>query len=111
MSTEHVIRETLENAYPEATFDLINESHMHSGNSTESHFKQIIVDDRFNELPLISRHKDIYKNLGEVIKTFHALAIHAYTKEEYSKIDHAPKSPNCSKKCIFSMQLSKKNTL
>ena len=98
MSTEHVIRETLENAYPEATFDLINESHMHSGNSTESHFKLIIVDERFNELPLISRHKDIYKNLGEVIKTFHELAIHAYTKEEYSKIDHAPKSPNCSKK-------------
>ena len=35
MSTENVIRETLEKAYPEATFDLINESHMHSGNSTE----------------------------------------------------------------------------
>ena len=73
--------------------------------------KPFIVD-RFS---LLSKAKntpfDGYKLYGEVIKTFHALAIHAYTKEEYSKIDHAPKSPNCSKKWIFSMQLSKKNTL
>tara|TARA_B100000989_G_scaffold195685_1_gene147720 strand:- start:104 stop:400 length:297 start_codon:yes stop_codon:yes gene_type:complete len=98
MSTEHVIRGILENAYPDAILNLINESNMHSGNRKDSHFKLIIVDDKFNELPLIARHKDIYKSLGEVINTFHALAIHAYTHEEYSKIDHAPKSPSCSKK-------------
>ena len=88
MSTEHVIREILENAYPDAILNLINESNMHSGNRKDSHFKLISVDDKFNELSLIARHKDIYKSLGEVINTFHALAIHAYTHEEYLSLIH-----------------------
>lgn len=78
-------------------FELINESHMHSGPATESHFKLIVVSDFFQELPRVKRHQYLYQLLAEELKEgVHALALHLYTPEEWAKKQQiAPASPDC----------------
>jgi len=78
-------------------FELINESHMHSGPATESHFKLIVVSDFFHELPRVKRHQHLYHLLAEELKEgVHALALHLYTPEEWAKKQQiVPASPDC----------------
>lgn len=78
-------------------FELINESHMHSGPATESHFKLVIVTDFFQGLPQVKRHQHLYKMLAdELAEGVHALALHLYTPEDWEKKQQvAPPSPNC----------------
>ncbi|WLF83446.1 BolA family transcriptional regulator [Moraxella sp. ZY210820] len=77
--------------------DLINESHQHGGyyEGKESHFKLIIVADVFQNLRPVQRHQKIYA-LTDLIRTgqIHALAIHAYTPDEWQ--GYAPVSPQCA---------------
>lgn len=81
---------------------LDNESHMHAGyfDGKESHFKLVIVSDVFANQRLAARHQTIYAQVGHLLITkggsVHALAIHAYTPDEWSKLKNAPQSPNCA---------------
>ena len=74
-----------------------NESHMHGGPATESHFKVTIVSGKFEGLTLVKRHREVYKLLvDELAGEVHALALHTYTQSEWlSKQGEAPASPNC----------------
>ena len=52
---------------------------------TADHFKVIVVSDVFKGMPLINRHKLIYKSLDEYItKEIHALQLITQTEEECS---------------------------
>ena len=52
---------------------------------TADHFKVIVVSDVFKGMPLINRHKLIYKSLDKYItKEIHALQLIVQTEEEYS---------------------------
>ena len=73
---------------------LENESHMHSGQAEESHFKLTLVSDDFNNVSKVKRHQTIYKVLSELMPKFHALALHIYTSEEWTQAK-VPDSPNC----------------
>ena len=79
-------------------FEVINESSQHSGPSTESHFKIVVVSTKFDEMKLIDRHRFINKLFTNEMKHIHALAMHTYTPEEWQKRQGAPKSPECSTK-------------
>lgn len=74
-----------------------NESHMHSGPATESHFKLAVVADDFAGKRPVARHQLIYGVLSELMSNpIHALALHLYTAAEWQeKNGDVPLSPNC----------------
>ena len=80
-------------------FNLIsieNESHLHSSSqNAESHFKLTLVSNDFLNMSLIKRHKHIYKILNEIMPKIHALAIHAFTEEEFKNNIVNTSSPDC----------------
>ncbi|MDT3420841.1 BolA protein [Pseudomonas protegens] len=74
---------------------VLDESHMHS-RGLETHFKAVLVSEQFAGLNSVKRHQKVYATLGELMGQFHALALHTYTPEEWSKIGVAPASPTCA---------------
>ncbi|MDO4896006.1 MAG: BolA family protein [Moraxella sp.] len=81
---------------------LDNESQMHAGyyDGKESHFKLVIVSDEFVGKRLTARHQAVYAIARPFLMTngggIHALAIHAYTPDEWQALVSAPDSPNCA---------------
>ena len=79
--------------------ELLNESHMHAGPATESHFNLTLVSAQFDGLPVVKRHQVIYKILhDELAGPVHALALHLYTPGEWESQKKAPESPKCAGK-------------
>lgn len=75
--------------------DVINESHLHAGPATTSHFKLIVVSDQFDGLRPVARHQRVYGLLAdELAGPIHALALHLYTPDEFQSAQ-IPLSPNC----------------
>lgn len=89
------IKSLLDVAFSPLVCDVINESHMHS-RGNETHYKVIVVTDGFNGLGRVKRHQKVYAALGELMGQIHALAIHAYTPDEWTEIDAVHESPICS---------------
>ena len=95
------IAETIENKLRAelavAHLQLENESHMHSGPATDSHFKLVVVSDGFAGKRLVQRHQLIYRVLAdELAGPVHALAMHLYTAEEWqARNAEVMPSPNC----------------
>lgn len=85
---------------------LENESHMHGGyvEGKESHFKLTMVSDQLEAKRLVQRHQAIYAAVSGLLTSgggsVHALAIHAYTPDEWqtqvTAHGSAPESPNCA---------------
>ncbi|HMN35926.1 MAG TPA: BolA family protein [Chiayiivirga sp.] len=74
--------------------DVRDESHMHA-RGTQTHYKAIVVSDRFAGLSPVRRHQAVYAALGELMGQFHALALHTYTPSEWEALGEAPASPAC----------------
>ncbi len=80
-----MIREQIE-AKLRAAFDpmyleVVDESYRHNVPAgSESHFKVVLVSDRFTGERFLNRHRMIYGTLTEELSnTVHALALHTYT--------------------------------
>ena len=75
-----------------------NESHMHSGPATDSHFKLTLVSDDFAGKRPVARHQLVYGLLAdELAGPIHALVIHAFTAEEWrDKGGVVPDSARCA---------------
>lgn len=97
-----MIRETIEaklhaGLNPEH-LEVINESHRHRVPAgSESHFKVVLVSDRFDGKRLIQRHRAVYELLAEEMAgAVHALALYVYTPQEWrNQHQTAPESPAC----------------
>ena len=75
--------------------ELLDESHMHS-RGTQTHYKGVIVSDAFAGLRAVQRHQKVYGVLGGLMQEIHALALHAWTPEEWDAREGAvPDSPQC----------------
>lgn len=74
--------------------EVLDESHNHA-RGRETHYKAVIVSETFDGLPLIRRHQRVHAVLGELMGQFHALALHTFTPEEWSRQAAAPASPAC----------------
>ncbi|QQD21677.1 BolA family protein [Venatoribacter cucullus] len=75
--------------------ELLNESHMHAGPATDSHFKLVLVSAAFNGQRVVARHQQIYKLLAaELQGPVHALALHLYSPDEWQQAT-VPPSPQC----------------
>jgi BolA protein len=99
MSIEQTIKQKLAQAFTPVFLEVINESNNHNVPAgSESHFKVVIVSDRFDGLRLLQRHRLVNETLvDELANHIHALAIHTYTPEQWQQNSEnlAPASPNC----------------
>ncbi|GBL06194.1 BolA family transcriptional regulator [Glaciecola sp. KUL10] len=98
MQIEKIIREKVERTFPNAEYELLNESHMHNVPAdSETHFKLTLITDEFAGKRLIQRHRALNELLAdELAGGVHALALHTYTPEEFKKKNGmSPDSPNC----------------
>jgi len=76
--------------------DVFNESNMHSGPATESHFKVVAVSQAFEGKMLIARHRMINQALANELNSIHALSLHTMTPDEYfDKAGKVADSPEC----------------
>ncbi len=81
-----------------AHLQVVNESGNHNvPPGSESHFKVVVVAEDFSGERLLARHRRINGLLAdELAHDVHALAIHAYTPDEWRKrFGAAPMSPPC----------------
>lgn len=78
MTIEEEMREKLMRAFDPAQLDITNESEMHAGHggspgTGESHFRILIVSDKFTGVSRVLRHRMV----NDVLKTELAGRIHA----------------------------------
>ena len=84
-------------AFAPTELQVINESHMHSGPATESHFKVVVVSESFEGLSLIKRHRAVNAAASEQLEAgLHALSITALTPSQWASREGAvAPSPRC----------------
>jgi BolA protein len=99
MSIHAVIEAKLRDALAPAHLEVINESHMHKvPKGSETHFKVVVVSERFEGVSAVKRHQLVYGALAEEMKSkpgIHALAITSRTPAEWSASPEANQSPKC----------------
>ena len=96
MTMQSIIEAKLTSALQPEVLEIINESHMHSGPATESHFKVVAVSPIFEGKMLIARHRMINQALAEELTQIHALSLHTMTPDEYfEKSGKVADSPPC----------------
>jgi len=98
MSMREKITEKLTQDFSPLHIEVIDESHTHNvPEGSESHFKVTLVTDKFNQVPLIRRHRAVNGSLaGEIQNAIHALALHTLTPDEwFAKGGQVPQSPDC----------------
>ncbi|WP_068546159.1 transcriptional regulator BolA [Thalassotalea crassostreae] len=97
MSVADIIEQKLKDEFSPIHLEVINESFMHNvPEGSESHFKVVVVSEKFDGLRLLPRHRMINEVLAdELANSIHALAMHTYTEKQWLEIQNAPQSPNC----------------
>ena len=102
MSTLAAIEQKLRDALAPAHLEVVNESHMHNvPKGSETHFKVVVVSDRFEGLSPVKRHQLVYGALGDAMQKkpaqggIHALAITSRTPSEWESSPEANASPKC----------------
>jgi BolA protein len=98
MKIQDSIQAKLAEAFAPAHLEVVNESHQHSvPPDSETHFKVVIVADRFTGQRKVARHQAVYGLLREELNgPVHALALHTYTPAEWTeRFGEAPQSPAC----------------
>jgi BolA protein len=88
MTVEQQIRETLMVALEPTRLDVINESHLHAGHASspgtgESHFRLLVVSQKFADRNRLERHRLVNDALGSLLRDrIHALAIKTFAPGE-----------------------------
>ncbi len=85
--THDALLERFRQAFPEATIQLEDESHLHVGHAGAEggagHFRVRVIDTKFNGLQHIARHRLVYDAVSDWMPDrVHALNIIAMTLEE-----------------------------
>ena len=76
---------------------VINESHRHSvPPNSETHFKVVVVSDKYAGMPLVKRHQSVYGLLPDLLQSpVHALSMRLFTEDEWRKEPTVKDSPDC----------------
>ena len=85
MTVQQSIQTKIAAALAPSHLEVVNESHMHSvPPGSESHFRVVVVSDRFAGLPLVRRHQTVNQILeGEFGDGLHALSMQTLTGAEW----------------------------
>lgn len=96
MSVQQTIEQKLAEQLSLSYLSVENESHKHS-RGENSHFKVTLVSEEFAGKRPVARHQSVYAVLtDEMANGVHALAIHAYTGQEWeARQQEVPASPSC----------------
>lgn len=91
------IEQKLRESFSPAHLQVLNESHRHSvPKNSETHFKVLVVSDKFEGLPLLQRHRLVNAALQEELDTgVHALSIVSKTPAQWDPSSQVKPSPNC----------------
>ncbi|XP_013144956.1 PREDICTED: bolA-like protein DDB_G0274169 isoform X2 [Papilio polytes] len=92
------IQNKLQTALEATHLEVINESYMHNvPKGAETHFKVVVVSDKFDGLALIKRHRLVNDILKEELKNgVHALSIVAKTTKQWDESEKiVESSPSC----------------
>jgi BolA protein len=98
MSRQTRIEAAVRAALEPLHLEVVDESHMHAvPEGAESHFKLLVVSERFAGQNLVARHRAVNAVLRPEFDTgLHALALHTWTPEEwFERGGSAPESPPC----------------
>jgi len=98
MIVQKEIQDKLTQFFQPEFLSVENESHHHSVPAhSETHFKVVIVSNKFEGKRLIMRHRLVNELLAEQLAgPVHALAIHTYTPEQWKqKHKVSPDSAAC----------------
>ncbi len=97
MVVQALIEKKLREGLSPVFLQVDNESHMHNvPENAETHFKVVIATDAFAGQRAVQRHQQVYRLLAEELQGgVHALAIHAYTPQDWQAQVQAPQSPEC----------------
>lgn len=80
------IENTITKTLSPALLEVVNESYKHNvPEDSESHFKILVICDKFTNLSKIERHKMLFKLLESEFKSIHALSLALYTPEEWQQ--------------------------
>lgn len=103
MSLKAVIESKLSESLSPSHLEVVNESYMHSSGknnpNAETHFKVVVVSEKFDGLNLVKRHQLVYGALGDELrmkKGIHALAITSRTPAEWDVNPIGHESPSCA---------------
>ena len=98
MTVHETIERKITASLAPAHLEVINESHMHSvPPDSESHFKLVIVSQRFAGETRVRRHQAVNRILAdELAADIHALSLQTLTPDEWqAKGGAIPDSPPC----------------
>ena len=98
MTVQQEIQQELARAFAPQLLEVVNESHQHSvPANSETHFKVVLVSERFAGQRKVARHQQVYAVLAnQLAGPVHALALHTYTGAEWqARQQAAPTSPAC----------------
>ncbi|MDX1796584.1 MAG: BolA family protein [Hydrogenovibrio sp.] len=95
MSLQQQIETKIHQAFAPIFLQIENESHLHSGPATESHFKMTLVSEAFEGMSKVKRHQAVYRALAEEMPKFHALALHTFSPQEWAESPQVADSPLC----------------
>lgn len=97
MGIGETLRERMQARFAPQHIELDNESHQHSGPASESHFRLVLVSDRFEGRRAVARHQMVYGEVGDLMQAgLHALAMHLFTPAEWREAEgQAAASPAC----------------
>ncbi len=87
MSVRQTIETKIRSALAPSHLEVINESHMHSvPPGSESHFRVVVVSERFEDLPLVRRHQRVNRILEQELQAgLHALSLQTLTASEWTR--------------------------
>jgi len=98
MSIKTDIERKLNDKFTPQHLEVINESFMHNvPKGSETHFKVVIVSERFKGVSLLDRHRQVNSLLESELKNgVHALSIVAKTEDQWQQSgQNVSKSPSC----------------
>lgn len=92
-STVALMQDRLQMLHPQRV-DIYDESGEHLGHEGArgggGHYRLLIVSDDFGGTTAVTRHRMVYRVLADLMqRRIHALAITAYTEEEFEQAFHA----------------------
>ncbi len=95
---EQSISSKLSDALQPEHLEVLNESHMHKvAPGSETHFRVVVVSERFRGESRVGRHRMINALLNEELSQgVHALAIETYVSEQWqAREEKRQQSPKC----------------
>lgn len=96
------IQSRLENEFSPIHLQVEDESWQHGGGpDAQSHYKIVVVSEKFVGQKLLARHRQIQSTLADIIAQIRALSLHTLTPDEWASAEENNthfRSPGCHNK-------------